>query len=465
MRKTLSWIGSLFCLSLLAPSCGSIQPEAPTIEITEIPAPRQEISIIKIPIKINLKPYFKDTEASVPREFTGNENTCEGVSYAYHFYRSPIDFEGKGNMLEFSVDGKYSLKLSYCPKCSDVFSEKPVCLTPRVPASCGVDEPLRKVHVGFETKIGVSANYKLTGQTKLKEVKALNPCEVTVFSYDATSTLEEEISKALRTVEKDIDKEIGSVDLRPDISATWDLLQEPTDLGGYGFLYLRPSAVAMSAIRYKGDTAYFNALLQAQPTIYLAPQEFAKTKLPKLSEYEDQNGFRITTDIFADYDSLSAVITREIKGTSVDLNGKNVIFGDVKIFGASNKQLHLQVDFSGSKKGTLFLTGTPVFDAEKQFLSFPDLNFDLKTKSALLKSAKWLFNGKITDALRSAAEVDLRPHLKSMKSTITESINTALDEGVYMKGQVHRLLIELIHPKESELFMRVHAVGRLEIEM
>jgi hypothetical protein len=454
----------LICALILS-SCGSIRPEAPAIEVTAAPNPEPEVSIIKIPIKINLKPYFKETEAAVPREFSGKENSCEGVSYAYKFYRGPIEFEGKGNKLEFAVDGKYSLKLSYCPKCSDLLTSKPVCISPRIPASCGIDEPLRKIHVGFETKIGVSSNYRLTGDTKLKAVKALSPCEVTVFSYDAAATLEEEISAALKTVEKDIDKEIGSVDLRPDIAATWDLLQEPTDLGGYGFLYLRPSAMAMSSIRYKGDTAYFNALLQAQPTIYLTQQTFTPTKLPKLSEYEDHNGFHISTDIFANYDSLSAVITREVKGLKVDLNGKDVIFGDVKVYGASNRQLHLQVEFSGSKKGTLFLTGTPEFDAEKQFLSFPDLNFDLKTKSALLKSAKWLFNGKITDALRSAAAMDLRPHLQSLKAMITESINADLGDGVRMKGQVYRLQIQLIHPKETELFMRVKAVGKLEIEM
>lgn len=450
---------------LFTSSCGSIQPEAPQIEVTPISLPEQEVSIIKIPIKVNLKPYFKDTEASVPKEFSGKENTCEGVSYAYRFYRGPIEFEGKGNKLQFSVDGKYSLKLNYCAKCSDLFGSEPVCVTPRIPASCGIDEPLRKVHVGFETKIGVGSNYHLTGDTKLKEVKALNPCEVTVFNYDATSELEKEISNALKMVEKDIDKEIGSVDLRPDIATTWELLQEPTDLEGYGFLYMRPSAIAMSSIRYKGDTAYFNALLEARPTIYLEPQEFKQTKLPKLSEYEDNNGFHITTDIFAGYDSLSAVISREIKGTEVDMNGKKVIFGDVRIYGANNNQLHLKVDFSGSKKGTLYLTGTPAFDPEKQFLSFPDLNFDLKTKSVLLKSAKWLFNGKITDALRSAAEVDLRPYLKDLKTMISESINTALDDGVYMRGQVYRLLIQLIHPTDNQLFMRVKAIGKLEIEM
>lgn len=454
-----------FALIIILTACGSIHPEAPEILVTEVTAPTQEVSTIKVPIKVNLRPYFKETEASIPKEFTGRENTCEGVSYAYRFLRSPIQFEGKGSKLQFEVDGKYSLNLTYCPKCSDIFGNGPKCMTPNIPASCGVDEPMRKIHVGFETKIGVSSSYKLTAETKLRQIKALSPCEITVFSYDATETLEEELSKALKVVEKDIDKEIGKVDLRPEMAATWKALQAPTDLEGYGYLYLRPSSISMSDIRYEGDTAYFSAILEARPSIYLNKQAFNETALPKLTEYTDHTGFDITTDIFASYDTLSTLISRNVNGMQVDLNGKNIVFGNVEIHGANGNSLHLKVEFSGDKKGTLYLTGTPQFDPEKQHLSFPDLTFDLKTKDALLKTAKWLFNGKITDALRAAASMDLRPHLQTLRSSLTESLNTELETGVFMKGRVHKIDIRFIHPKADQIHMRVHNTGKLEITM
>lgn len=449
----------------LITACGSISPEAPEIQVTEVTVPEQEVSTIKVPIKVNLAPYFKETEASVPKEFKGQENNCEGVSYSYRFLRGPIQFEGKGSKLQFDVDGKYSLNLRYCLKCSDLFGNGPKCVTAIIPASCGVDEPMRKIQVGFETEIGVSNSYKLTAETKLRKIKALTPCEVTVFSYDATETLEEEISKALKVLEKDIDKEIGKVDLRPEIAATWKSLQAPSDLEGYGYLYLRPSKISMSDIRYKGDTAYFNALLEARPSIYLEKQEFKETQLPKLTPYADRDGFDITTDIFANYDTLSALISRNVNGTQVDLNGRNFVFGNVEIHGAFGNSLHLKVEFSGDKKGTLYLTGTPHFDAEKQHLSFPDLTFDLKTKDALLKTAKWLFNGKITDALRDAATMDLRPHLRTLRNSLTESLNTELDPGVFMKGKVYKLDIRFIHPQAERIHMRVHSTGKLEISM
>ena len=446
-------------------SCSTIHPESPKIEISEIEILEQEASMLKVPIRIDLAPYFKETEKSVPKTFKGSEQTCDGVSYSYKFNREPIHFKGTGERLFFDVNGKYSLNLNYCPTCTDLFSDKPNCVVPRIYASCGVDEAMRKIHVAFETQISLSKNYQLVSRTKLKEAKALSPCEITVFSYDATKTLEEEVSKALSDVEKTIDSEISSINLKPEIQAAWDLLQAPTDLDGYGFLYIRPSNISLSEIKFKGDTAYFNALLEAFPTIYTQTTDFKNTSLPALSKYTNRDGFDIHMDIFAGYDSLSAILTKNIQGLKVDLNGKEVIFNKVEIFGGFNTMIHLKVEFSGSKKGILYLTGTPEFNASLQHISFPDLNFDLETKSVLLKSAKWLFNKKITDALRSSSAIDLKPYLDSLKMTLTESLNTELSKGVFMKGTVKKIEIKLIHPETDQLHMRIHSLGNLELIM
>lgn len=463
MKNTI-YIIAVLVASLIS-SCGSVTPESPAIIVSETSIPEQPISSIKLPIKINLTPIFEETNASVPKKFTGKEQQCEGVSFSYKFLRAPIEFKGAGNKLLFDVDGKYALRVNYCAQCTGIFSSDGHCVVPRLYVSCGVDEPMRGVHVGYATSIGVSKDYKLTSQTELRTVKALSPCEMTVFSYDATKTLEEELANALKEVENDIDKEISAVDLKPDMEEIWSLLNSPTDMEGYGFLSMNPKDISLSKVYFKGDTAYVTALLQASPTIDLVYNEPVKSKLPALSEYKNRDGFDITMDINAKYDSLSSVLTQNIKGTKVDIGGKEVIFGDINVHGASNKKINLKVDFSGKKKGTLFLTGTPVFDAKNQFISFPDLNFDVKTKNALLKSAKWLFNKQITNAIRESAAMDLRPYLDSLKLSLNNNLNVELDEGVFMSGHVNNIEIFGIQPLETKLFIRIHSLGELKLTM
>ncbi|MDG1330770.1 MAG: DUF4403 family protein [Crocinitomicaceae bacterium] len=452
--------------TLLLVSCGSIKPDAPEIIVQEdYEIPKAKPSYIKIPIKINLKPYFDETDNSIDRSFSGDESQCEGVSVKYLFNRSPIKFEGVGSKLRFDVDGKYRLWLSYCAACTDVFSSEPYCLTSRIYASCGVGEPMRKIHVGYETEIGVAKNYKLKSKTKLREIKALSPCKISVFEYDATSYLEEEVKAILEDMEKDIDKEIGAIDLRPEMEATWDAMAEPMDLEGYGFLELFPQYLAMDKIKYKGDTAYFNAVLKAYPRI-LSKQSGKKVKeLPDLTSYRDREGFDINMDVYTRYDSLSAILTRNISGMEMDVKGKQVIFDSVKIHGASNKQLHIKLNFSGSKTGEVYLTGTPVFAADSQYISFPGIQFDIKSKSVLLKSAKWFFDKKVTDLLRKQTEIDLSPYMETLKTELNNNLNMELYEGVQMSGKVKKITVELIQPMSDQLHIQIHSLGNIAVKM
>jgi hypothetical protein len=450
----------------LLSSCRSINPEAPEITVqTDFTATPQKKSVINIPIKIDLKPYFDETNDETPTVFRGSEQTCEGVSYKYKFVRDDIKFDGKGNTLDFSIDGKYSLWLNYCPECTELFSSGGNCIIPRIYTSCGVDEPMRKMYVSYSSEIGVTNDYKLESKTKLKKVKAKSPCRITVFEYNATKKVEDEIRGAMKDVEKDIDAGISSVDLRPEMEETWQLMSEPTDLEGYGFLYLNPRNVSVSKIRYVGDTAYFNAILEAYPKIYLDTQIQEDVPMPDLTQYKPSKGFDITMDISASYDSLSSIITQNVAGTRMEVKGKEIEFKNVEVHGAMNNQLSLKIDFDGKKKGSLYLVGTPTFNADSQHISFPDMEFDIKTKSALLKSAKWLFDKKITDFIRESSSMDLDPYLDTLKSTLNENLRMELTKGIFMNGEVDQVQINSIHPRETELFIRISSNGKLEVSM
>ena len=453
-------------LSFLATSCRTVKTEAPDILVNEnYEIPEQPVSVVKVPVKIDLAPYFKETNKSVPKKFDGKDYQCEGVSYKYHFERKDIKFKGVGKELKFSVNGGYSIFISYCPECTSIFSSTESCILPVTKFSCGINEPLRKLRVSFKSKIGVTPDYHLKSRTHVSDVKALSPCEVTLFQYDATSRVEKEVKKAMKDVVKDIDKEIGATNLRPDMEIAWNAMEAPIDMEGYGYMFLNPRAVGMSNITYYGDTAYLDTYLQAYPEVRLDTIGFRPTKLPDLTKFEVSDGFDVKMDISATYDSLSNILTRDISGMKTDINGKEIIFKEVEIHGAADHQLHLKIGFDGKKRGTLFLTGTPVFNDTTQVISFPDLEFDIKTRSALLKGAKWLFDKKITNMIRDAATIDLTEYLEEFKSTVDTSLNGEVDDGVYMNGSVREIRIKHIIPQEDVLFMRVSSKGQIKVKM
>ena len=455
----------LFIIFITA-SCASIQPEAPEIIVKSNPTLIQQTSTVVVPIKINLAPYFKETDKSIPKKFTGKQENCEGVSFAYVFNRDPISFKGSGQSILFDVDGEYSLDLNYCVKCTDIFGDKPHCVSPRVYVSCGNNgETMRKVEVGYTTDIKLTSDFKLKSTTNLRKFETIDPCEISLFKYDATSLLKKEVTKSLKNLENEIDKKIGTVNLKAEAEKAWNVLSKPISLGKFGFLQANPSKIGFENLKFNGNTATADLSLTLNPKLSTLKLESKTVTFPKLTEVTDENGFNINLDIIATYDSLSTILTSELKGKEILIKGKKVIFETIDIFGASNQQLSIKIGFSGKKNGTLFLVGTPLFDQTTQIISFPDLNFDLKTKNALLKSAKWLFNDKITEILRENSTINLTPHLLSVQKIIEKQINTEIQEGVFIKGSIEKISLNGIYPNSESLTLRVNSKGNIELEM
>lgn len=457
----------IFSLSLLSIlfSCKSIEPVVPETQLEKVPEISTRESTLSLPIKVDLQPYLNQTEKSLPRTFSGKEEHCEGVSYSYKFTREPIQFSGKGEYLSYDVDGKYLLNLNYCPDCTSLFDSKGTCVIPRIYASCGVGEPMRRVSVAYTTQFKISPDFKFKTSTQLTKFHTIDPCEITVFSYDATDKLRKEVTTVLKDLEKDIDQQIAAINIRSEIEEVWELLATPTSLGQYGFFTAYPKAVSLSEIRFDKKVAHLDVNLTFTPKISTHQPEIVIPKLPNLSEHKAHNGFNIDVDIVAGYDSLSSILTNELKGKSVTIKNNQVIFTAIEIHGASNKQLNLKVDFEGKRQGTLYLVGTPVFDSAAQKIYFPDLTFDLKTKDALLKSAKWMFNSKITNMLREFAVFDLTPHLDEMKQMLQKEMNRELKKGVKLFGNVNELRLVGMYPQLNQLIIRINSTGDLKLSM
>jgi hypothetical protein len=457
-------LGLLIIITLFT-SCKTVKISAPEAKNIEVPTIKQSISNLNLPITIDLTPYLKDTEKSIPQKFNGKEDNCSGVSYAYRFERNPIIFDGRGSYLTYEVTGKYALNLNYCPECTFLFDSKGTCVVPRIYASCGVGEPMRKVNVAYATKVDISRDYKLNSTTQLVRFETIDPCEITVFKYDATAKLKKEVTGVLKSLEKEIDASISEVDIRSSVEEVWKTISSPQAIGEYGFLNLRPKQISISSVQFDKKQALLNLNLAFEASVSTTKREVAELPLPALTEHKMSNGFEIFLDIEADYDSLTNILTKEIAGRTLEIK-KNVIRLDaVGIASSSGKKLNLWVQFSGKKKGILYLVGTPVFDEENQVISFPDLEFDIKTKNALLKSAEWLFSRKITDLVRKEATFDLKPELDKMKSTLGAGLNGPISKGVDIQGRIEHLRINSIYPDNDQLIIRTSAKGHATVRM
>jgi hypothetical protein len=453
-------------LFLVLSSCKTIDIAAPTLSSADSSILVLPPSQINIPVEIDLSSQLKDVEKSLPKQFEGKQEQCEGVSFSYKFIREPIDFQLKTNSLYYEVDGKFELKLNYCPKCHELWDEKGSCTVPRIYASCGYGEPMRKVKVAYATNVSITEAYRFNTTTKLKKFDVLDPCEITVFKYDATSQVEKQVRVQLEALEKDIDKQIEDVDIRSSLQDVWKQLEEPMDLSGYGLLYLHPKSMALSPVSFEnnGKKASLNALLTVQPLISTNSIEQHHTPLPNQSVYKSGDGFQLAISVKASYDSINKLMNQSIKGMDIPFHNKHIVIDSLHVLGQQNQNLLVEVHFSGSKKGVFYLVGKPYITPDEHFV-MTDVTYDLNSKSVLLKTAKWMFDKRILEELRKAADYDLNPLLQETKVSINQQLNTTLAAGVFLSGKVDQLTVSNIILGATDFYLMTLVSGDMKLKM
>ncbi len=461
--KSFQWL----CLSLIlfTYSCKTtIEPVAPTPKMDEPEklATHPE-STVSIPIEMSLKSYYSLAEKQVPMEFKGGEHPCEGVSFDYFFKRNPFELSASNNKIAIDVSGKYWIKMSYCVSCSDIVTDKPVCVVPRIPFSCGVSEPMRRMSLQYTTSFDITPNYSLETKTILTDLKAIDPCEVTVFNYDATDELIKEVRKSLKDVAKDIDKQLAEITFEKEAESAWNMLNKPIKVKDFGMLHMNPSAVFLSQPKVNNDSLFTTLTLKVSPIFDYDGNE-TKKELPDLNlvKTPKSDSFDLNILFKLNYDSLSTTLQRYAGGKEMMVKNKLIIFDSLAITGADNSELIIKVNFSGSKKGILYLKGTPKYDPLTESVELTNITYDLATKSVLLKTADWLFDDRIIQEIAKASKQNLKPEFEKLRKSINDAFHYSLKE-YNVKGQVNTIKVLDLVTRPDEIRLLVTATGKVKL--
>lgn len=449
---------------LLVTACKQIVPLAPDNEVEFIPTIEQPISHIIIPVELSLTNYFKQIDQSVDQEFNGGEQHCEGISFNYHFQRKPIKFTANNKKISYDVAGEYWIKMSYCPKCTDIFSPKPSCISPRIPFSCGINEPMRNIELQYSSLIGINEKYQLVSQTKLEKLEAKDPCEVSVFQFDATDILLKEVKKALIDLTVEIDNEIEKYSFKNEAESAWKSANQTIAFSPYGYLHIQPISLELETPHFEKDKLLTTLCIEACPIFSSDPTTKLSTPLPPLKQVASfpTDEFDLIMDLRLNYDSITNVLQSLYGKKELLIKNRKVNIDSVAITGAAKNQLNIALKFSGYKKGCLYLTGTPTFDEATQTISISSLDYDLETKNVLLKTAKWLFNDRILSEIQDATLYDLTPQLQQLKEVINTNFHYTYSPFA-VKGKVNHLAVSTIYPDEKELIIRVLSSGKVKV--
>lgn len=465
--------GFAILLSFYFYSCATAQkinPENPDQSPGNFKLDSLSNSEINIPIQVNLKPMYAMAEKSVDTLFTSPKYPDEWVQdgcdvrYKYSFRRSKLQISGAGSSLNLGFTGYYKIVGStrLCVRGTVVSPWTPPC-------RCGFDEPERRVNVSFTNSVNVLPDYKVSVNFKRNEPQPLDKCEVCFWGQDITKQVLKGLIAELDAAKKDLDKNYGSVDLKPRFQQVWDQMNKVYNLYGLGWLQVNPQKVRINNLYVKNDSLNIFLGLSAKPVISFERPVEKYSKIPNLSPFSRQQGFSIFLDAVLSYDSLSNIINQNLKGFEYNFKKafvkKKFIVDECKVYGGGFEKLIIKVNFSGTNTGVVYLVGKPVYDKEKRTIEIRDVDFDVKSKNVLLGSADWIFDKKITNEIQKQAKFELGSYIDSAKFTMNQQLNRELMKGIRSWGNIKDISLIGIYPMQQHLVIRSNCTGDLAVKV
>ena len=210
-------------------------------------------------------------------------------------------------------------------------------------------------------------------------------------------------------------------------------------------------------------TAFFNLNLFFAPILTTNKVAGFESNLGIMDDHQKIDGFNIVADIQVGYDSISSILTNHLYGSEIPIKNKTLVVKELAIVGSNEGRLIFRVDFEGYRKGTIYLTGVPKIDTVNQILTFSELDFEIKTKSLLLKSSQWLLNKKIINEIKQKATIDLTSKFLEAKESLKEKLSGEIQDGIFTETKLEHLRVSKLLLTSEQITIRANLTGNLKI--
>lgn len=256
--------------------------------------------------------------------------------------------------------------------------------------------------------------------------------------------------------------------LRAQVAKVWSAAGNPIllDRNYSAWLRLTPREVLIYPLYAWNNQVKLCLGLKSYAEMVLGPEPAVQT-VPPLPKLKQANGmdrtFRVAlnTDLF--YKDILNAANPLLLNRELGSNGKSVILKDLDLYGNGDR-LMIRVVTAGSLDGTFYLTCKPVFNPQTGIFSVEDVDFDMQTRSLLLKTADWFLHGAIREKIREKLNMDLTERLtqaRDMAGRAMARVNLA--ENVYLMGNIKRLKLNDVMVQRDKISIQLYTEGETAI--
>ena len=231
----------------------------------------------------------------------------------------------------------------------------------------------------------------------------------------------------LEANQKDINTQIdkafqSSFDLKSYLTPIWNTIQVPIKLSDEYPLWVKITPLEISTVPLQGSSNMISYTIgiKAYTELFYGDEPAYKVNenLPdlKITSRLD-NDFNISLGLDVPFIHINEIANKQMVGFQYR-QGKNLIeVKEVFLFGSGGK-IVVALNIAGTIKGTIYLSGKPYYDRETSSLRVKELDFDIRTKNVLIRSASWIFHQNLLQTLEQQLSFPIGDQLQSARTQL-----------------------------------------------
>lgn len=328
-----------------------------------------------------------------------------------------------------------------------------------------------QIKLRYKTRLTLGQDWSIKTQTTSDGFTWTKKPAVKIGTVDVPITLVANLllPSYLKSFSSQIDTLFASnFNFRSYAEKGWAMLFNPFKIPGNYNAWLSIVPKSISVLPIKGSAGQIRVGAGIASEVVCAmdiPPATAKaSKLPDMQPLKaasDTFKINLLTDI--PYPTINRELNAQLKDSVFDFGSRKLKFENFRVYG-TYQRMAVETKVSGSLNGLLYLTGVPYFNAADTTLRIKDLKFDLKTHNLLLKSSKWLFNGKIERSITSSLAIPFGSNISDMESQIRKSItHYPLAFGFELQGKLNRLSVSDLYLTPESVKANLIFSGKLTL--
>lgn len=420
------------------------------------------ISTINIPVDITTTEVARQINARL-QGLIYEDDSLEGDDFACNVWkRAPIRVEAGTDTLHFYVPLKIWAKFGY--------GFKPL----------GMDLSQYKttdfeVDVHFSTRFSVSPDWTARTETEWKGFDWVTKPTIKFgpVSFPIASLVGKILNNKQQTITQGIDEAVRkNVDIRSYVIQAWNTALQPYQLSEKyrSWLKLIPLELMMTPLVTTGTHVRATIGIRAYTETVFGdrPPVRAVSDVPNLRLVAKvPDDFRIGLIAHLTHAEARRLLTDTIVGKTFTFQeGRyQVEVLDVDLYG-SNEQLIIKATVRGSLDGIVYFRGTPYYDPEKKTLELRNFDYDLQTRSLLLRTANWFLQGRFARQLQDAFRFPIGEQLNLAQRQVQAAVSRrVVYKGVTLNGTLREIRPEGVYLTPEDIVAVVFAQGYLTLSV